>query len=145
MKYLLLLLLLPVVLEAQQPDCNLAEKRFDNPISDTHGFVMRRYQWHVSYMAASTLIAEGIHRTTKLPRWASALTSTVAIGFLPHARGYVTGKYRVNVRDWAFDGVTRAAPLILWTGWSGQTWQSKTLAWTTLAGSYFSLACYASP
>ena len=42
----------PVTLTAQaarpQIDCNLAERRFDNPLGDNTGWSMRRYEWHAS-------------------------------------------------------------------------------------------------
>jgi hypothetical protein len=128
------------------PDCSLAAKRYDNPFSDSHGWTMRRYEWHAFYFGLSTIAAEGIHRVTKLPRWASATIATVGIGVIPHIRGgIIKRQYPIAPLDWAFDGVNRAAPLIIWTGASGKTWQSRTLAATTIASSYFALACYASP
>jgi hypothetical protein len=130
---------------AQEPDCNLAAKRWDNPISDGGGMYLRRYQWHIAYASASTLSAEFLHRATGLPRWASALSMSVAMGVLPHVRGISRGQYVFNARDWGFDLFNRAAPLVIWTGMSGQTWQSRTLAGTTILGGYFSLVCWASP
>ena len=107
---------------------------------------MRRYQWHGFYAGLSTLTAYGIHKTTKLPSWASAAIATVGIGLIPHIRsGLVKHEYKVDARDWAFDVFNRAAPAILLVGRSGKTWQSNTLAATTFVGGYFALACYASP
>ena len=132
----------------QPPDCNLARKAFDNPFSDTRGWEMRRYEWHLFYAGLSTLTAEGLHRATKLPRWSTALIASVGIGFVPHIRQVVlepSGQRTINVRDWAFDGFVRSAPLILWTGASGGNWQSRTLAVTTFAAGYGWLSCYGSP
>jgi hypothetical protein len=149
----LLLALLALPLSAQglritvpAPDCALADRRFDNPFSDRAGWTMRRYQWHAFYFGLSSLAAEGIHRTTKLPRWASATIATIGIGVVPHIRGgIIKREYPINPLDWTFDAVNRAAPLIIWTGASGNSWQSRTLAVTTIVSSYAALACYASP
>ena len=43
---------------------------------------MPRYQWHAFYAVASIAAAEGIHRVTHMPRWASAVTATVALGIV---------------------------------------------------------------
>jgi len=128
------------------PDCNLARRAYDNPFSDSQGWSMRRYQWHAFYAGLSTLTAYGIHKTTKLPPWASAAVATVGIGLLPHIRGgLIKHDYKVNTLDWGFDVFNRGAPTILVVGQSGNNWQSKTLAATTFVGGYFALACYSSP
>jgi hypothetical protein len=135
-------------LEHRPPDCNLARPAFDNPFSDRAGWTMPRYAWHGFYAALSTASAEGLHHLTGWPRWSTALIASVGIGFIPHVRQVIlapSGQRTINVRDWAFDGFVRSAPLILWTGTSDGTWQSKTLAATTLLGGYFSLACWGSP
>jgi hypothetical protein len=124
----------------------LARRAYDNPFSDSRGWEMRRYQWHAFYAGLSTLTAYGIHRTTKLPTWASAAVATVGIGVLPHIRGgLIKRDYKVNALDWGFDVFNRGAPTILVVGQSGNNWQSKTLAATTFVGGYFALACYSSP
>jgi hypothetical protein len=124
----------------------LARRAYDNPFSDSRGWSMRRYQWHAFYAGLSTLTAYGIHKTTKLPAWASAAVATVGIGLLPHIRGgLIKHDYKVNPLDWGFDMFNRGAPTILLVGQSGNTWQSRTLAATTLVGGYFALACYSSP
>src|SRR5437868_10836757 len=96
------------VLPAQSPrravDCNLAERRYDNPFADHSGWSMRRYEWHAFYATSSIIAAEGIHRATHLPRWASAVTATIALGILPHIRsGLMLKRYPINAKDWSFD------------------------------------------
>ena len=130
---------------AQQPDCNLARKSFDNPFSDSHGYSLRRYQWHAAYATTGAIVGETIHRTTGLPRWASFLIAGTTIKVIPHVRGVMEHRYAFNGRDWAFDAFIGAAPLIAWAGWTGGNWQSRALGATTLVGGYFSLACFASP
>lgn len=130
----------------RRSDCNLAEKRFDNPFADHSGWSMRRYEWHAFYATASTATAEGIHRVTHLPRWASALTATVALGIIPHVRsGLLVRRYPVNPPDWGFDLFNRAAPLFVWSGLKGGTVRSEVVSATTYVAGYAALACYASP
>jgi hypothetical protein len=132
----------------QPPDCDLARKAYDNPFSDSHGFVLRRYQWHAFYAALSTGSAEALHRITGWPRWSTALITSVGIGVVPHLRQTVMaadGHRTINARDWAFDAFIRSAPLILRTGRSARSWQSKTLVATRFVGGYLTLACFASP
>lgn len=128
---------------AQQPDCNLAAKRFDGAPFGDSGILLRRYQWHAIKAATGTLAAEGIHRTTKLPRWASALSAVALVSVAPHVVGASKGWYRVSPLDWAFDAFVTGAPMLLWA--TSETTQEKTLAATTFAGGYFALACFASP
>jgi len=107
---------------------------------------MRRYQWHAFYAALSTATAEVIHRTTHLPRWASAVTATVGLGLVPHIRGGLFDRrYPINPADWGFDLFDRAAPIFVWSGASGGTVRSQTLAATPFLVGYAALACYASP
>jgi hypothetical protein len=131
----------------QRPDCALGRKAYDNPFSDSHGFVLRRYQWHLFYAALSTGGAEALHQVTGWPRWSTALITSVGLGLVPHLRQTVMadGQRTINTRDWAFDGLIRSAPLIFRTGRRGGNWQSRTLAATEFVGGYLSLACYASP
>lgn len=131
--------------EHPPPDCRLAEKRLDgNSVLGT--WTMRRYEWHALTATASIVTAEAIHRAARLPRWASAVTAWALIGLAPHiVNGALRHVYPINPRDWGFDAFNAAAPVILWTGASGGTWQSKALAATTELGGYFSLACFASP
>ena len=127
-------------------DCNLARRAYDNPFSDRSGWTMRRYQWHGFYAGLSTLTAYGIHKTTKLPRWASATIATVGVGLIPHIRSsLVKHQYDVDTRDWAFDLFNRGAPAVLLVGRSGNSWQSNSLAAAGFVGGYLALACYASP
>src|SRR5690242_9535540 len=74
---------LPAQSQRHRADCNLAERRYDNPFADHSGWSMRRYEWHAFYATGSIVTAEAVHRTTGLPRWASAVTATVALGILP--------------------------------------------------------------
>lgn len=106
---------------------------------------MRRYQWHAFYAGLSVATAEAIHRTTHMPRWASAATATVAIGLVPHVRGVIRRRYPFDARDWAFDLVDRSAPLFVWRESAPQSWESRTVTAAAYAGAYLSLACYASP
>ncbi|HSQ32804.1 MAG TPA: hypothetical protein VLN49_23270 [Gemmatimonadaceae bacterium] len=106
---------------------------------------MRRYQWHAFYAGLSVATAEAIHRTTHMPRWASAATATVAIGLVPHVRGVIRHRYPFNARDWAFDLVNRSAPLFVWRATGPQPWTSRAVTAAGYAGAYLSLACYASP
>src|SRR5262245_61037680 len=132
----------------QHPDCNFARKAYDNPFSDSHGFMLRRYQWHLFYGALSTGTAEALHQVTRWPRWTTALITSVGFGVVPHLRQTVmaSGGHRtIDARDWAFDGFLRSAPLILRTGTGRGSWQSNALAATGFVGGYLSLACYASP
>ena len=127
-------------------DCNLARPAYDNPFSDARGWTMRRYQWHGFYAGLSTLTAYGIHKTTKLPGWASATIATVGLGLIPHIRGsLVKHQYKMDTRDWAFDLFNRGAPAMLIVGRPGKTWQSNTIAAAGFAAGYLTLACYASP
>jgi hypothetical protein len=138
--------ILPAQNPSRRPDCNLAEKRFDNPFADHSGWSMRRYEWHAFYAAASTAAAEGIHRATHLPRWASAVTVTVALGIVPHLRSGVFAKrYPINPPDWGFDLFNRAAPLFVWSGLRGGSTRSELFSATSYAAGYIVLACYASP
>lgn len=127
-------------------DCNLAERRYDNPFADHSGWSMRRYQWHAFYATSSIVASEGIHRATHLPRWASAVTATVALGILPHIRsGLMLRRYPINARDWSFDLFTRAAPIFVWSATRGASWESQTVVAIAYAAGYAALACYASP
>ncbi len=107
---------------------------------------MRRYEWHAFYAGLSTLTAYGIHKTTKLPRWASAAIATVGIGLVPHIRGgLIKRDYPVHALDWGFDILNRGAPAFLVMGQAGNSWQSRALAATAYIGGYAALACYSSP
>jgi hypothetical protein len=145
MRFLLLLLALPTLLAAQAPDCNLARRAFDNPFGDGAGFQMRRYQWHIARAAGSGLLGEGLHRTTRLPRWASYAIAGVGIGVLPHVRGVSLGFYSFNLRDWSFDAFLSATPLLMLETWSDSSWKVRTLGTTTLVAGYLAGACYAQP
>jgi hypothetical protein len=129
---------------AQQPNYNFAAKRWDNPFGKG-GWEMRRYEWHAFYATSATLCAEFVHRSTGLRRGPSAISCTIGMGLIPHVVGVSRNEYPFNARDWTFDLVNRAAPVILWTGVSGRSWQSKTLAFTTFVAAYFATAPFASP
>jgi hypothetical protein len=143
-------MLAPATLAAQpakpQVDCNLAERRFDNPLGDNSGWSMRRYQWHAFYAVTSTVAAEGIHRVTHAPRWVSAATATVALGLVPHIRGgLLIKRYPVDPLDWSFDIVNRSMPLFVWNGARAKTWRARAVTATSYVAAYAALACYASP
>lgn len=132
----------------QPADCNLARKAYDNPFSDSHGFIMRRYQWHLFFAALSTGSAEALHQVTGWPRWSTALITSVGLGVVPHLRQTVmaSGGHRmIDAKDWMFDGLIRSAPLILRTGTGRGSRQANALAAAGFIGGYLSLACYASP
>lgn len=140
----------PVTLSAQtlrpRADCNLAERRFDNPLGDNTGWSMRRYEWHAFYAVTSTAAAEGIHRVTHAPRWVSAATATIALGLVPHIRGGLLMKrYPIDPLDWSFDIVNRAMPIFVWSGARAKTWRGRAVAATSYVAAYAALACYASP
>jgi hypothetical protein len=132
---------------AQTPvrDCNLARKAYDDPFSDSHGWHMRRYEWHAFYAGLSVAAAEALHRTTHMPRWASATTATIAIGLLPHVRGVIRHRYPFRGADWAFDLVNRSAPLVVWRESLDRSWTQRAGTAAGYVGSYLALACYASP
>lgn len=150
---LLATLALPTAAQAKQhvtpprgPDCNLARRAYDNPFSDSRGWSMRRYEWHGFYAGLSTLAAYGIHKTTRLPAWASAAIASVGIGLVPHIRGgLIKRDYPVNALDWSFDALNRSAPSFVVLGNYGNKWQSKAIAATSFVGGYLALACYSSP
>ena len=135
------------VVAAQAPvrDCNLARRAYDDPFSDSRGWHMRRYEWHAFYAGLSVATAEALHRTTRMPRWASAVTATIALGLVPHVRGLIRHKYPFDGPDWAFDLVNRSAPLFVWRGTLDRTWTERAATAAGYAGAYLSLACYASP
>lgn len=144
----LLLLVATAPLNAQgapsRRDCNLARVAWDNPLG-SGGWYMRRWEWHVTYAATSLIASEALHRTTHIPRLASAIATTIALGLLPHVVGLARHSYPFNPGDVGFDALNRGLSLVVWTGSSGATWQSKTLAITTFVSAYAALACYASP
>ena len=135
------------IVNAQAParDCNLARRAYDDPFSDSHGWHMRRYEWHAFYAGLSVAAAEALHRTTHMPRWASAATATIAIGLIPHVRGVIRHKYPFDGPDWAFDLVDRSAPLVVWRESLDQPWTGRAMTAAAYVGGYLSLACYASP
>ena len=106
---------------------------------------MRRYEWHAFYAGLSVAAAEALHRTTHMPRWASAATATIAIGLIPHVRGVIRHKYPFDGPDWAFDLVDRSAPLVVWRESLDQPWTERAATAAAYVGGYLSLACYASP
>lgn len=144
------LLLLVLVLIASAPahaqlyvhppsDCRLADRRYDG------GLVMRRYELHALKASGSLAAAELVHRTTHLPRWASAITATVFIGILPHITGgIILRTYPINPMDWAFDLFNASAPVLVWAGSRGG-WRSAVGATALEVAGYATLACWASP
>jgi hypothetical protein len=137
---------LPAQTSPNSPDCDLTKRRFDDPFRDHSGWWMPRYQWHAFYAVASIAAAEGIHRVTHMPRWASAVTATVALGLVPHIRGgLVTKRYPIDPLDWGFDAFNRSAPIFVWGGERAGTWQSRTIAATSYVAGYAALVCFASP
>ena len=97
------------------------------------------------YAGLSVAAAEALHRTTHMPRWASAATATIAIGLIPHVRGVIRHKYPFDGPDWAFDLVDRSAPLVVWRESLDQPWTGRAMTAAAYVGGYLSLACYASP
>ena len=128
-------------------DCALARPAFDNPFSDTAGWTMRRYQWHIMYAGLTTGAAVGIHKATGLSPAKSAALATIAVGFVPHIRGYARGSYGINIGDWIADGWMRSAPAWFVLGHSDGGDETKThlLAASSYLLGYAATACYASP
>ena len=135
------------IVSAQAPsrDCDLARRAYDDPFADSRGWHMRRYEWHAFYAGLSVATAEALHRVTHMPRWASAVTATVALGLVPHVRGVIRHKYPFNGPDWAFDLVNRSAPLFVWQASREPRWTGQAATAASYVGAYLSLACYASP
>lgn len=131
-------------------NCNLAERKFDNPFSDTKGYVQPRIAWHAEYAVASMGIAYAVHRITHLPGWASAAAATVAIGVVPHVRSVlIQRRYPINPGDLAFDFWDRATPAFWVIGHRDDStrtvWKNHGIATGTWLLGYAALACYASP
>ena len=139
-------------LKVTQPpgDCNLIERKFDNPFSDTKGYVQPRIAWHAEYAVASMGIAYAVHRITHLPGWASAAAATIAIGVVPHVRSVlIQRRYPIDPGDLAFDFWDRATPAFWMVGHRDDStrtvWKNHMIAGGTWLLGYAALACYASP
>jgi hypothetical protein len=122
--------------EQATPRCRPLEQRFDNPLSDTRGWNMPAVAWWTLYPVVTSGAAYGIHKITRLPPKASAVIAAVAIGLVPHLRGYSRGAYPINPGDWTFDAVNRALPVFAMSERRG------VVAWTA---SVAVLSCFASP
>jgi hypothetical protein len=127
------------------PDCNLAERRFDNYLGDgkAGGFVAPRYVHHVVHLGLTVGVAELAHallRTRAVP--------STAIGGLtmqaPHLRDVAQGR-PVGGADAVADAAIASLPLVVAIGRSGRSWQSTVLAVTSVAGLYLYASCRASP
>lgn len=133
------------------PDCALARKTFDNPFSDSKGWVMRRYEWHTFYVSLSGVTALALRHAPFAPSWlrgriGSGAVTAVGLGIVPHVRSVlIQRRYPIDPLDLAFDLWDKSGTLVGGLGASGATWQSRTLAATTWAGGYLALMCYASP
>jgi hypothetical protein len=135
----------PDLLAAQAPDCHLARRAFDNPFSDRGGMYLPRYQWHIARAAGTGLVGEGLHRITRLPRWASYAIAGVGIGVIPHVRGVVMRTYAFNLRDWSFDAFLSSTPLLALETWADSSWRTRAFGTTTVIAGYLAGACYAQP
>lgn len=134
------------VVEAQRvtfrwvkPDCDVRQKAYDNPLSDTHGYVLPKVVWHSLYAGVSEGGALLLYKTTPLNRKQSAIVSTLAIGLVAHVRGGIINKsYPINVSDWIFDLNNRALPVYLLD-------DNKWRGIGKYAVSYVSTMCFAEP
>jgi len=139
-------------LKVSQPpaNCDLTQRKFDNPFSDTKGYVQPRIAWHAEYAVASMGIAYAVHRVTHLPGWASAAAATIAIGVVPHVRSVlIQRRYPINPGDLAFDFWDRATPGFWVIGHRDDAtrpvWKNHLISGGTWLLGYAALACYASP
>lgn len=132
-------------------DCDITRNAFDNPFSDTKGYVLPRYQWHAAYAGGTLALGYALHRWGKLPPWAASTIATLGIGLVPHVRGYLKGTYAINPADWSFDLWNRSTP----TFWaiahrhddssSGVHWRRHAIATGTWTLGYLATVCFASP
>jgi hypothetical protein len=124
------------------PDCNLGRRAFDNPFSDTKGYVQPRIAWHVEYAVGTALLTWAIDKATPLPKWASATTATVLVGVVPHARSvFWQRRYPINPGDLAFDLVNRSTPFVMVSSAPARRW----LAFSTWLAADALLSCLSSP
>ena len=135
----LALALFAAAAHAQHPDCDLAARRFDSPLSygQFAGWNMPRYGWHAFDAATSVVFVEAIHRTTKASRRRAAWivpAASIALHLIGHARG----RFGWTIRDWVFDAGVRSLPLVL-------TSRDKPLSLTLYAAAYVGSSCFASP
>jgi hypothetical protein len=131
-------------------DCDVTRRAFDNPWSDTKGYVMPRIGWHASYAVASLGMGYGLKKLGA-PSWVAATVPTIGIGLVPHIRGHLKGYYSINIADWVFDFWNRATP----TFWSiahrhddsasGVHWRRHAIATGTWTLGYLATVCFASP
>lgn len=121
----------------QAQRCNVLERRYDNPLSDSHSWAMPAVAWHASYAVLSLGTAYLIHRATKLSTTKSAWAATLGLGLVPHVRGLVRHSYPFDAGDWSFDLSNRGLPAYLTLGTS-----RGSLAY---AASYAALVCWSSP
>jgi hypothetical protein len=141
-------MLIPLILALQlrivqpHPDCNIFEKKFDNPFSDHSGWVMRRYQWHTMYPILTSGLAYGINRVIHKPK-VSAFIATLATGLAPHIRGSIKELYTINPLDWAYDLENRSLPA--WYATAGDNIPSRGKAIAEYLALDFSLVCWSSP
>lgn len=120
-------------------DCDIGRPAYDNPFSDSHGWVMPRVAWHGFNAVEGVVVYTVVRKTTHAPRWVAALVAPTAVVLL-HVRGVRRGDYRWNTRDIAFDAFTRALPALYALG-------RREPALATVGGGlgYALLACYAQP
>jgi len=132
------------VLTAQAPDCKLGRRAFDNYLTDgtAGGFTAPRYVHHALHLGLSLTIGETVHRTTPLGRLPSDAIGSLALA-VPHFRDLAEHR-RVGERDALADAVIASEPLIASLA-PPHDWRSLLLTGIAVVGSYFAVACYASP
>jgi hypothetical protein len=124
------------------PDCNLLRQAWDNPYDDVHLYRQPRIAWHAEYAIGTAALSWAIHKTTRLPRWASATIASVGIGVLPHVRSvFILRHYPINPGDLAFDAVNRSTPFIFVSSRPPTRWK----AFGVWLAADLALSCFASP
>lgn len=124
------------------PDCNLGRRAFDNPFSDTKGYWQPRVLWHAEYAVGTAALSWGIHKVTRLPKWASATIAAVGVGVVPHFRSVILQRrYPINPGDIAFDAVNRGTPYVFVSSQPRGVWT----AFGVWLATDMALSCFASP
>lgn len=114
-----------------RPDCRVWESRFENPLSDSHGWRMPRVAWHATF-AATSKVSELALRKVGAPKWIARLIPSVGIGLVPHLRWQLRYGGTIDPLDWTFDLNNRSLPMY------GSNWKM----W---AVTYAATACFGSP
>lgn len=81
--------------------CDLTRRAYDNPFSDSWGYVQPRYAWHIEKATAgalTTTLLEHLH----VPRLV-AMSFPALVTIALHVRGIARHTYRFNGMDWLAD------------------------------------------